>query len=170
MPQISLKVSSNAKLVAKRFENLRKSIPQIGKSRMQEAAREIQRRLRIPGKSPTYPINWDSDRQRIAFFASNGFGGGIPHIRTGQSALGWKIVPLPNGYRIENNKKSRKIAKVRGSGKPFAVYIWGDARGMGQSNIHKGRWPLFRDIVDAVVRRLPKSVRESLVSLVKRRK
>jgi hypothetical protein len=38
-----------------------------------------------------YPIQWTSDRQRRAFFASNGFGAGIPYRRTNALARGWNI-------------------------------------------------------------------------------
>lgn len=34
-----------------------------------------------PG-APVYPIIWTSDKQRRAFFATNGFGRGIPTVRT----------------------------------------------------------------------------------------
>lgn len=42
-----------------------------------------------PGKVK-YPIQWTSERQRRAFFATNGFGGGIPYVRTGNLAKAWK--------------------------------------------------------------------------------
>jgi hypothetical protein len=36
-----------------------------------------------------YPIAWTSDKQRKAFFATNGFGRGIPTKRTGALNDGW---------------------------------------------------------------------------------
>lgn len=39
-----------------------------------------------------YPILWKSERQRRAFFASNGFGRGIPTQRTNALRDGWKLV------------------------------------------------------------------------------
>ncbi len=36
------------------------------------------------------PYQWDSDKQRRAYFATNGFGGGIPYQRTQTLANGWK--------------------------------------------------------------------------------
>lgn len=37
-----------------------------------------------------YPVHWKSAKQRRAFFATNGFGGGIPYQRTGALARGWQ--------------------------------------------------------------------------------
>lgn len=43
-----------------------------------------------PGK-PKYPIRWTSERQRRAFFATKGFGRGIPTRRTGKLVNAWDI-------------------------------------------------------------------------------
>lgn len=49
-----------------------------------------------------YPIAWKSERQRRAFFATNGFGGGIPYRRTGALGRGWEwtLVREPDGFLI----------------------------------------------------------------------
>jgi hypothetical protein len=49
-----------------------------------------------------YPIEWQSERQRRAFFATNGFGGGIPYQRTGKLALAWEFVVEGNSVVIRN--------------------------------------------------------------------
>jgi hypothetical protein len=36
------------------------------------------------------PYRWQSEKQRRAFFATDGFGGGIPTIRTGAIVGGWQ--------------------------------------------------------------------------------
>lgn len=38
-----------------------------------------------------YPIQWQSERQRRAFFATNGFGAGIPYRRTDDYINAWDI-------------------------------------------------------------------------------
>jgi hypothetical protein len=38
------------------------------------------------------PYHWTSDKQRKAFFATDGFGGGIPYSRTQTLSRGWKTV------------------------------------------------------------------------------
>jgi len=41
-----------------------------------------------PGKVK-YPIQWTSEKQRRAFFATNGFGRGIPTVRSNKMVNGW---------------------------------------------------------------------------------
>lgn len=43
-----------------------------------------------PGERPTYPINWASEKQRRAFFATDGFGRGIPTPRTDGLVNSWQ--------------------------------------------------------------------------------
>lgn len=37
------------------------------------------------------PIQWASEKQRKAYFASNGFGKGIPYKRSGKLQRGWEV-------------------------------------------------------------------------------
>lgn len=54
-----------------------------------------------PGK-PKYPIRWTSERQRRAYFATKGFGRGIPTRRTGALSKGWDVnVDVDQVSRIE---------------------------------------------------------------------
>ena len=57
-----------------------------------------ERLRRKPGR-PHYPIRWTSERQRRAFFASNGFGRGIPTQRTDRMVNAWEVTykPTPSG-------------------------------------------------------------------------
>ena len=58
--------------------------------------------LRYTPRKVKYPIEWISERQRKAFFATNGFGGGIPYRRTGRAKNSWyvKNATTKNGYRL----------------------------------------------------------------------
>jgi hypothetical protein len=47
--------------------------------------------LRVKPGKPKYPIRWTSERQRRAFFASNGFGRGIPTKRTDAMINAWDV-------------------------------------------------------------------------------
>lgn len=155
MPSISIR--SNAKLVRKNLEVLRGSYKKIGKFRLSEAAAEIKRRMQTPGRKVRYPIRWASLLQKLAFFASKGFGGGIPHIRKQKYERGWKDESTVNGAKVYHSTMGRK-----------AKYIGGDMRGKGQSPIHEGGWILLRNAYDAVIKKLPKAVVESLKALPKR--
>lgn len=61
----------------------------------------LQRLQAEPGK-PHYPIRWTSERQRRAFFATDGFGRGIPTRRTHTLSQGWTVfVDIDQIGRIE---------------------------------------------------------------------
>jgi hypothetical protein len=66
----------------------------------QLAARTLARLKTEPGK-PNYPIRWTSEKQRRAFFATKGFGRGIPASRSNPSVVleGWdaEFIPTPDG-------------------------------------------------------------------------
>jgi hypothetical protein len=107
----------------------------------------IKRRLaEMPGP-PKRPIQWTSEKQRQAFFASNGFGGGIPHIRTGDLARSWEVLLLADGgalvIRIQNTS-------------PAAKYVYGPlGRNSNQAvrqqmHIDTG-WLDARDVIDTFI-------------------
>lgn len=52
--------------------------------------RRVLKELKKPPPPVVYPIEWASDKQRKAFFASNGFGAGIPTQRTGKLQDSWQ--------------------------------------------------------------------------------
>lgn len=47
------------------------------------------------------PYQWTSEKQRRAFFATDGFGRGIPSQRTHHMVMGWRANPTNDGYRME---------------------------------------------------------------------
>lgn len=115
-------------------------MPAVGRSALQTAER-IAKRMRKWGSPIIYPVEWDSDLQRRAFFASDGFGAGIPTQRTGAIPDAWEAHQVGNGAVVEN------VA-------PGAVFVNGDEFGMSQSRIHQGRWPLFSNEADAELQQL----------------
>lgn len=74
---------------------------------MRDTLDQTLNRLRVEPSPPSYPYRWASERQRRAFFATNGFGRGIPTKRTGALLRGWdaRIEPTPDGAQavIDNN-------------------------------------------------------------------
>lgn len=157
---IGLKIKSNARIVVKSLERLRKAIPEISRKRLYDAAVEVRAEMKEPGADPIYPIHWDSDKQRRAYFATDGFGAGIPYKRKGTYEKNWKVVPIggsnptAQGYDVVNDL-------------PQARYIAGTSRGAKQSNIHKGRWNVFREVFDRVVAKLPKTVQRSVATVAR---
>lgn len=76
---------SDLKTVPRKFKALyRKRIDTLAKKTLQELRR-------TPGKVKR-PIEWTSRKQQRAYFASRGFGKGIPTVRTGALQNGWKVL------------------------------------------------------------------------------
>ncbi len=82
----------------RKLRTLRRNIKQVPRL-MQNAMKGKRGRLankalraltREPGK-PNYPLRWQSARQRRAFFASGGFGRGIPTQRSGKLLQSWDV-------------------------------------------------------------------------------
>ena len=80
--------------------------------------------LRYTPPKVKYPIEWTSERQRRAFFATNGFGRGIPTPRTGALSAGWR-------------------SQVRGYKRGGDLKIWNDVdyerfvTGVNQQRFHR---------------------------------
>ena len=66
------------------------------------------------------------------------------YSRTYKLYNGWKIIPKSNGYTIQNDVL-------------YAKRVIGNAVGLEQAWMHArpGRWPLFRDVNDEEVAKLP---------------
>lgn len=152
---MQLTISSNAPIVRQGLENLALEVPQIGRRRIYNMMLAIRSALRKPGKPVRYPVQWDSERQRRAFFATDGFGRGIPTVRTGAYNAGYQIKRTDKGYQIANSTN-------------YGKYVGGSAYGTGQSNIHRGRWQLMRDVVDNQVEQLPEAVAAEIRMVARR--
>jgi hypothetical protein len=150
-----LQVKVNAVLVRHGLQMLGDDIPKVSRLVIYRRAQAIQQRMKVPGARPSYPIQWDSEKQRKAFFATKGFGKGIPYRRTGDYIAGWKVTKLGEiGYRVGNEKKQAG---------PIAGDIFGT-----QSRIHRGRWTHFRKAIDEELKNLPQEIRNEITISIKR--
>lgn len=77
----------------------------------------VMRALKQQPGTPHYPIRWKTQRQRRAFFATNGFGRGIPTVRTGAESQGWD-------YTIERLSEGGTFTVFNDV--PYALYVQGD--------------------------------------------
>ena len=103
-----------------------------------------------------YPIDWTSERQRRAFFATNGFGHGIPYKRSGRMNEGWQIIILRGKDFIE----MRIINRV-----PYTQFVVGRLRPRGKNpmqrfHLNTGWLP----VVEAATRGVALVRHESLVA------
>lgn len=101
------------------------------------AQNEVTKRLRREPGAVVYPIQWTSEKQRLAFFATDGFGHGIPYQRTGQIEHDWHVI---GDYR------AGFAGLTVFNENPAALYIYGDEYGRHQQQFHVNTgWPTFRD-------------------------
>lgn len=78
---------------SKRILEMRRTIyPRVAQNLRLTVAYPLTRSLRkYPPRKPGMKIRWTSEKQRRAYFATDGFGGGIPYTRTGKLAAGWSV-------------------------------------------------------------------------------
>lgn len=151
----TITVKNNVKLVRRNLDNLRTSLPKIGKFRLNEALTEIARRMAKKPRKITYPVPWDSIKQKIkVIIMIMRKQGSLPYSATGAHERGWKTQTTATGGKAWNN--------VRGS-----KYLYGTMRNKKQSNIHLGRRPILREVYEKVIVGLPKKVKESLKKVPK---
>lgn len=66
------------------------------------------------------PYKWNSEKQRRAYFATNGFGKGIPYQRTGDLGRGWAAKYTDGGYQAQITNST-----------PYAQYVQGNRQQLG---------------------------------------
>jgi len=136
--RISIKVRGGA-LVRQGLENIHLETPQVGRRRVRTVLNRIVRRMQeYPEERP-----------------------GSTYHRTGNLFYHWKIEPLSKiGYSISNTA-TRK-------GRAYPQYVVGDAYGISQAWMHKGRWPLFRDVTEEELLALPQEILDDLMLVARR--
>jgi hypothetical protein len=154
--QLSVTTNNSATLVRKGLEDLAAETPKIGRETIYTQLKDARTEMSKPAKPITYPVNWDSQKQRIKFFASDGFGKGIPYTPTGKSSRSWVIERRDNGWTFKNTYGPAK-------------YLFGSATGEKQSNIHKGRRPVFREVMDKYIAKLPAAITDNLRKFIAKR-
>lgn len=140
--------ADGADIVRQGLEDLSREIPRIGRQRIYEALRHAQGILKSSKSRPGYPIQWDSIKQRKAFFATGGFGRGIPTRRTGASNR-WSLVRSGEGWELSNPAD-------------WAGYLYGHYDGGGQSRIFQADYPLFAEVVENEITALPDDIEQNI--------
>lgn len=141
-----IKVQWNGlKQVTQAFKNLRRKIFPSALEQVHQTARDVREAMQQPGETITYPVQWDSTKQRRAFFATDGFGRGIPTRRSGAYQKGYKVIERDDGADVGNILS-------------HATYIGGPR----QSRIHRNRWILFIQTAQGILNKLPQSLKRRL--------
>lgn len=138
MIRLTIGISKNAKIVRQGLQNLRAEVPKIGRQRMFEAMQRIVVRMQ------KYPPERPGQKYR----------------RTFRFRAGWRINSIPDspaqtGWQVTNVV-------------PYAKYPVGNAYGEGQAWMHVGRWNLFRDVAEAEIGKLPKTIQNEVVMVARR--
>ncbi len=108
-----------------------------------------QAEMQQEGAPSTSPVAWDSEKQRRAYFATDGFGAGIPYQRTGTYNASWQTEQRTYAGGGE--------VRLYTSYEP-SIYITGDVLGAHQSRIHRGRWHKFIETVQKYSALIEKSL------------
>ena len=137
--QLSIRV--DGVLVRKGLQDLTAEIPKIGRRQIYDAMNRITRKMEA--YPPERPLQ--------------------KYVRTGRLGFSWWVKRLDDGYTISNDVRSIR------TGKPYAVYVVGDAYGTRQAWMHVGRWLVFRDVVDVEMERLPGGVAKQIVMVARRK-
>jgi len=99
------------------------------KRRIKRIRQQILDELRQYPGPVKYPFRWKSERQRRAFFATNGFGHGIPYVRTNALKDGWTT-------RIRDTKDGAVFEVANNT--DYAEFVVGDFAQPGHINTG---WP-----------------------------
>lgn len=138
MSGVTVQLKVEAGHVTQSLTRLGDALPRIVNADIEAVMNEARDEMATEGDPIEYPVHWDSEKQRRAYFATNGFGAGIPYKRTGNYENGWRVDKT--GY---GTSRAFSLSNAWSKSK----YIGGNATGGAQSNIHKGRWPLVFETV-----------------------
>ena len=90
------------------------------------------------------PYQWQSEKQRRAYFASNGFGGGIPYSRTNA---------LKDGWTTKNDGAKTAVT----NDVPYAGFVMGDEQQKGH---RADKWRLVPEIIKTNTAGMIQAVRQ----------
>lgn len=152
-------ITGDVRHIVEKIRALPGAMDRASKATMEAAAQTIRRIMSRPGLPVRYPINWDTPKQKRYVLAKLRREKNLPYRRTGDTEQAWGYRATALGATVENIGHK-------------AVFMYGTPSGTmagavnvtssGQSHIHQGRWRLIRDVLDAVLARLPDEVLDLL--------
>lgn len=142
------KFVSNISDVTRKLTYAASHSPAVAMSVLEGAAERIQERMNHRIDKSDYPVTWDSEKQRRAFFATDGFGHGIPYNRTGDTV--WTISkPFQDAV---------SLFAPHPAGALFGFPDWDFWR----SRIHRLTWPALRDVLFEEIEKIPAEILDNL--------
>jgi hypothetical protein len=122
------------------IQNMPTQFDNAMKGKEGQFANQALRQLTIVPGAPVRPIRWKSQRQKRAYFASKGFGKGIPSRRTYAVLKGWKVT-----YKRDGDGGSVSLINTE----PHMRFVQGDDA--QPFHLDTG-WVQRKDVVDDFVR------------------
>jgi len=113
--------------------------------------------MRKPGIPVTYPIQWDSEKQRRFVMAKLTKDNDLPYTRKGDYIQGWKKTPISNGWEISNKSPAGAIGGTL-AGTSSLINQNGLPASTWQSKIHRNRWKVFATTATQRLKELPKEI------------
>lgn len=158
------------KVQKRTLDTFMRDFPKHFERASRDATREIATNIRsemqviAPARNENDPVNWDSTKQKIAFFATDGFGEGVPHVRQGRYP-NFEVTALPMGYGISAKSPAGAIGGTIGASSPTISEL--SQLESWQSAIHKGHWKPLLPVVRKQIGDLAKTIFEKLKNLVR---
>jgi hypothetical protein len=115
-----------------------------GVESMRQVTFNVRKRMSAEGKPVTYPVQWDSERQRRYVMWKQK---GQPYRRTNRYRFGWREELQPYRATLHNAHPAGAIG-----GLPSG---W-------QSRIHRGRWPHLLTVLFEELAKVPADVSNRL--------
>lgn len=131
---IDLIITVEGQLVRMGLQNLAAQVPQVGRQQIYFTVLHIRTRMR---QGYIQAPATQSYKRSYALWRA------------------WQIERAGEGYRIWADPRTAR-------GKPYAHYVVGDAEGQGQAWMHMGNWPVFREVVDEEVKKLPEEIEQRI--------
>ncbi len=153
-----INITSNVRDVVKRFQALPGHIERAVLRTGKDISDTIVRLMKRPGMPVRYPIHWDSPKQRRAYFATEGFGKGIPYQRTDGYVNAWQSKAIAGGTQAENIGHQALML----AGSPSGNIVGSKVTASGQSHIHAGHWQLVKPVLEYVISKLPEKLLKAL--------
>lgn len=148
-----IKIVSNARMMARKIAYFVTRSPAASMGVLEETALRIRDRMNVRKPKTDYPVTWDSEKQRKAFFATNGFGHGIPYERTGETV--WTV---KKAFENEIDMFAPSPAGPVFGRMPDGSF-W-------QSRIHRNTWPEFLPVLMEEIAKLPAEISKRLKILI----
>lgn len=161
-----IKISFNASRFNAFLDRFKKGFRKTGEDELSDTVIEVKEKMSEPGKPITYPVQWDSEKQRRFVIAKLAAEGNLPYRRQNDYISRWKIAPMPNGLSLSNQHPAGAIGGTLKGVKSLHA-LGGQAFTSWQSKIHRGRWRALLPTLLQALADMPKRVIDRLKVLSK---